>query len=212
VFVNDRPESILDVRCGIGAWLNAAISLGVTDICGIDGVPIPAQRLQFPALFLAIDISKPFRLNRRFDLVICLEVAEHLRPSCSEILIASLVEHGDTILFSAACPNQPGQHHVNCQWPEYWQKLFNLKGYTCSDSIRWQMWSDKRIEPWYRQNTFFAVRAPDTAGKEKRIISVVHPDMMPVMTGFSRHLPPGLARVAQQLRVLTRLSGKQQAS
>ena len=23
----------------------------------------------------------------------------------------------DKILFSAACPNQPGQGHVNCQWP-----------------------------------------------------------------------------------------------
>jgi hypothetical protein len=191
------------VGCGIGTWLVASLDAGVTDIYGIDGVQIALDKLLFPRhLFSVVDLNRPFRLGRRFDLVLCLEVAEHLSPTSAEALIDSLTVHGDTILFSAACPNQPGQNHFNCQWPSYWQKLFNLQGYACDDSIKWQMWPDARIEPWYRQNIFFAARSPGIAGKEQRIVSVVHPDMMPVMTGLSRHLPPALARAGRQLRSL----------
>ena len=87
----------------------------------------------------------------------------------------SLVRHTDVVLFSAACPGQFGQHHVNCQWPGYWQNLFNERGYACCDDIRWSIWSDERIEPWYRQNMFIARRDMALAGKEKRLESVIHP-------------------------------------
>src|SRR5437764_15267703 len=35
-----RPESLLDVGCGQGTWLRAALDLGIKDVCGLDGVPI----------------------------------------------------------------------------------------------------------------------------------------------------------------------------
>jgi hypothetical protein len=154
------------------------------------GIKIPIDELLFPAhLFQALDLTKSFQLNRRFELILCLEVAEHLSPNAADGLIDSLIAHGDTILFNAACPGQPGQHHINCRWPSYWQDLFNRRNYACDDSIRWQLESDTRIEPWCRQNIFVARHRPDIAGKEQRIISVVHPDMMPIMTGQSRYLP-----------------------
>jgi hypothetical protein len=43
--------------------------------------------------------------------------------------------------------------------------------------LRWKIWDDSRIEPWYRQNLFLARRAVDIAGLEPRIRSVVHPDI-----------------------------------
>jgi SAM-dependent methyltransferase len=195
------PKSILDVGCGLGTWLKGAIERGITDVYGVDGIKVAAGRLQFPeGQFAVADLCKPLRLNRLFDLVICLEVAEHLAPTCAEVIIKSLVSHGEIILFSAACPNQPGQHHVNCQWPTYWQNLFNLHGYVCDDSIRWRIWCDSRIEPWYRQNMFFAKYGPADAGNEARLLPVVHPEMMRVMTGLSKHFPPTLAKAARQIR------------
>jgi hypothetical protein len=106
-----------------------------------------------------------------------LEVAEHLEEIHADLLIEMLTDHADGVVFSAACPGQEGQHHVNCQWPVYWQRLFNEHGFTCRDELRWQIWDDTRVEPWYRQNIFTARRSPEQAGQEPRLRSVVHPDI-----------------------------------
>lgn len=175
------PGSLLDVGCGTGTWLRAALDLGIRDVMGVDGVDVDPQRFHAPkGVYQQLDFTKPFNLNRRFDVVLCLEVAEHLPESAAEPFIQSLVRHGNSILFSAACPNQPGQHHVNCQWPQYWQTLFNGQGYACDDALRWRIWRDARIEPWYRQNVFLVFKDA-AAGTEPRIEAVLHPDMWPYM-------------------------------
>ena len=178
-FPDAMPASLLDIGCGRGTWLRAATECGVTDIFGVDGVEIPREQLLFPPeRFICRDLARPLDLGRRFEAVFCLEVAEHLQPAASSTLIDTLTSHADTIVFSAACPWQPGQYHVNCQWPEYWQQLFNSRGFVCEDSLRWRVWSLQQIEPWYRQNVFLARRFPDRAGSERRIPPVVHPDLM----------------------------------
>lgn len=171
-----KPGSLLDVGCGTGTWLAAALEFGVKDIFGVDGVAIPPEQMRIPArLCKHVDLTKPLDLGRRFDCVLCLEVAEHLDASTAGILIASLARHSDLVIFSAACPGQPGQHHVNCQWPAYWQDLFNERGYACSEDARWNIWNDSRIESWYRQNLFIAQRDPGSAGNEPRLRPVIHP-------------------------------------
>jgi SAM-dependent methyltransferase len=179
IFVDKPPSSLLDVGCGIGTWLHAAAKAGVEDYLGVDGVELPADNLLFPAeYFRVFDLTSHWCLGRRFDWVMCLEVAEHLDAAHAGTLISSLTAHADNILFSAACPGQPGQHHVNCQWPEYWQHLFNLAGYACSDSIRGQLWEVGPINPWYRQNIFIARADPNHAGAEPRIRRLIHPEML----------------------------------
>ena len=64
-------------------------------------------------------------LERKFDLAISLEVAEHLKSSSSEDFVQSLTTLAPMILFSAAIPHQGGLHHINEQWLEYWGDLFN---------------------------------------------------------------------------------------
>jgi SAM-dependent methyltransferase len=180
------PTSILDIGCGEGTWLRAALRAGVRNVVGVDGVKIPPERLLFPASsFIVSDLTQPLDLGRRFDAVLCLEVAEHLPESMAAILISSLTRHSDRIVFSAAAPGQPGQHHINCRWPEYWQGLFNTRGYACDDAIRWCIWNDARIEPWYRQNMFVALRSK-SAGQEPRMPAVVHPAILPLIGACQR--------------------------
>ena len=195
LLANERPSSLLDVGCGNGTWLKAALDLGIADVCGVEGVKIPSDQLKVPAAMIQRkDLTIPWTLDRRFDVVICLEVAEHLAVDFAPVLIDALVKHSDRIYFSAACPGQIGQHHVNCQWPAYWQQLFNDRGYVCRDDARWRIWDLGTVEPWYRQNMFTARRAPAEAGKEARVPAVIHPKMMPSvrprMAGkaFSAHL------------------------
>jgi SAM-dependent methyltransferase len=172
----ERPQSFLDVGCGTGTWLRAALDEGVKDVAGIDGVRLSDELLVVPKQHVLVqDLTKGWNLNRKFDAVVCLEVAEHLDKSHARTLVAALVQHGDLIVFSAACPEQSGEHHVNCQWPAYWQKMFNDFGYVCDDAVRWRIWDDSRIEPWYRQNLFIARRDPNLAGKERRLPAVLHP-------------------------------------
>jgi hypothetical protein len=123
-------------------------------------------------------LTLPWAINRRYDCALCLEVAEHLDPQQAELLVENLTGHADAIFFSAACPDRIGQHHVNCQWPAYWQRLFNARGYTCDDWPRWLLWGEPIVEPWYRQNMFVAKKTTSASLTERTLLPVIHPDML----------------------------------
>ena len=147
-------RSVVDVGCGRGAWLSVFEGLGVKHVLGIDAPHVDPERLAIPrSRFMAHDLRKPLRHNERFDLVVCLEVAEHLPLSSAASLIQTLVDLGPVILFSAAIPGQGGLGHVNEQWPDYWAALFAQHGYRPIDCIRPRVWDDPRVEVWYAQNT-----------------------------------------------------------
>lgn len=170
-------RSIVDVGCGTGVWLQTARRLGVEHVLGLDGVRLPESRfLLEPACFRQQDFTQPWHLDRRYDLCLCLEVAEHLPAESAPALVRNLCAAADLVAFSAAIPHQSGQHHVNCRWPAYWQEHFNREGFACEDTLRPRIWDRADIEPWYRQNLFIARRAP-TAGKEPRLAALIHPDI-----------------------------------
>jgi 2-polyprenyl-3-methyl-5-hydroxy-6-metoxy-1,4-benzoquinol methylase len=91
VFQWTHPRSVVDVGCGIGTWLAAAIELGVSDVLGVDGSYVNPAQLEIPAAaFIAHDLEDRLALDRRFDLATCLEVAEHLPKTRSGSLIDDL--------------------------------------------------------------------------------------------------------------------------
>ena len=148
-----HPNSVIDVGCGMGAWLSVFKECGVDDIYGIDGDYVDRHMLEIPEQrFFASDLSKTIRLDRQFDLVVSLEVAEHLPNDCAETFVDSLTKLGPVILFSAAIPHQGGTHHVNEQWPEYWAEHFQAKGYVVIDCLRKKIWRNHEVDYYYAQN------------------------------------------------------------
>ena len=152
-------DSIVDIGCGKGAWLNQWYEKYTKDILGVDGDYVDTNTLLIPKEnFQAVDLRKRIDLGRTFSLVQCLEVAEHLDASFADILVENITHHGDVILFSAAQKGQGGEFHVNEQPINYWVEKFSHQGFICFDYIRPQVRHISMIEPWYRFNTVLFIR------------------------------------------------------
>ena len=150
-------NSVLDVGCGVGAWLAVWKSLNV-EVLGLDGSYIHLDQLLIDQNeFIPKDLNADFVLDKRFSLVQSLEVAEHLPPSSAPGFVASLCRHADMVLFSAATPGQGGENHINEQTYSYWRHQFQTQGFAMYDPVRPSLAGNLAIKPWYRYNTFLYV-------------------------------------------------------
>jgi 2-polyprenyl-3-methyl-5-hydroxy-6-metoxy-1,4-benzoquinol methylase len=167
------PKSVVDIGCGIGTFLHEFKRLGVSNVLGVDG-PWTNKELLFKHIqqdeFLEFDLEKDIKLPQRYDLVVSLEVAEHLKEESADLFIHNLVNSGDIILFSAAIPNQGGQNHINEQWLTYWEKIFAKYNYVLHDIIRPIFWDNKDVDYWYKQN--MVIMAPDNLIEIPQKVSV----------------------------------------
>jgi SAM-dependent methyltransferase len=165
-----RPRSAIDVGCGAGGWVRVLGEHGVETI-GVDGSWVP-QKMRSPG-FIEHDLEQPFRLDRRFDLAICLEVAQHLSPAAAERFVSDLVTLAPAVLFSSAIPLQGGFNQRNEQWPSHWARLFAVHNYHPHDVVRPHIWTDDRVEAWYVQNTLLYCRG--SAVSDPLFLDLVHP-------------------------------------
>jgi SAM-dependent methyltransferase len=158
LFAAWTPQSVIDIGCGTGPWLAACEEKGVQRLVGLDGDWVKPDMILSKAVeFRATNLQDGFAAER-FDLAISMEVAEHLPPESSEKFYGSLARLSDAILFSAAFSGQPGTNHINTRPHSFWAKKFLDDGYGLFDLFRPQFWSDERVFPWYRQNTFLYVK------------------------------------------------------
>ena len=161
-------RSVVDVGCGVAPWLRVALELGAERGLGIDGDYVDRGRLLVqPELFRHCDLENG-SLNevvpgQRFDLAICMEVAEHLSDARAAGFVRELGGLSDLVLFSAAIPEQGGTHHINEQWPGYWSSLFRHEGFVCFDLLRPRLWNEAGCEWWYLQNVLIFAKEGSTA-------------------------------------------------
>lgn len=174
-------KRVVDVGCGLAAWLKVFQEEGAERVLGIDGDYLNLNKVLIDKediLTTNLEELDEFPTEEQFDLAICLEVAEHLKPASAENLVAFLTSLADAVLFSAAIPFQGGLNHINEQWPDYWQALFAAQGFEFHDLIRPVIWNDSQIKWWYRQNIFLITRqgAFDLPAEEP-IRNLVHPEL-----------------------------------
>ncbi|MBG9450884.1 hypothetical protein ABE67_16570 [Cytobacillus firmus] len=183
-----NPSSVVDVGCGTGNWLSVFKDNGVEEILGIDGDYIDRSQLRISkSNFQPFNLENPVNVNKKFDLVISLEVAEHLPEKCANIFVQTLVNLGPIVLFSAAVPLQGGLNHINEQWPPYWIDRFKNHGYEVIDCIRYKIWDNQEIAGYYAQNTLLFVKQdilhnyPKLLEEQKNVNHFIHSIVHPAM-------------------------------
>jgi hypothetical protein len=183
-----HPRSVIDMGCGLGMWLSVWKEAGC-EVRGVDGEWVDRAQLAIPPeTLITHDLSTPYKPDRRYDLSMSVEAAEHLPAEAAEPLVQALTAAAPVVLFSASAPDQPGTNHVNCQWPSYWASLFAEQGYLVIDTLRYMIWEDVRVDWWYRQNIMvYAARDqigrwPELEAMQQRNgsppLSLVHPELL----------------------------------
>jgi cyclopropane fatty-acyl-phospholipid synthase-like methyltransferase len=132
-----KPKSWLDVGCGTGAVARTAMHNGI-EAYGVDQLVDEALRGWIAKTW---DLRLPLNLERTFDLVTCIEVAEHLEEEYEGVICDTLVRHvaeGGRLVFTAAKPGQGGYNHFNCQPQKYWRDRMESRGlkYSQADTLR----------------------------------------------------------------------------
>jgi hypothetical protein len=190
------PKSILDIGCGHGTWLYQAQKLGASTLHGIDGpwvsqADMLSNEIQFTPANMEVDVP----IDRKYDLSMSVEVAEHLSKSCAPRLVSSLCSASDVVLFGAAVICQGGENHINEQRQSYWVNRFLDQGYRHFDIFRPKIWGNRSVCPWYRQNTFLFVRQDREdlcerfiLAAQERIIDIIHPEMFENRVLYYRNL------------------------
>ena len=73
------PKSVVDFGCGTGSWLSVMGRNGVERLQGLDFGEVKETQLEIASSqFMALNLGEYVNLGERFDLALCLEVAEHV--------------------------------------------------------------------------------------------------------------------------------------
>jgi len=189
IFVETLPQlnSAVDFGCGVGTWVSTLKDYGANDVLGLEGPWLDEKLLQIePDEFRSANFEEVVSLDKKYDLAMTLEVAEHLSPEAASTFVKSLVSASDFILFSAEIPLQGGVRHLNEQWPDYWAGLFREQGYVVVDCVRQKIWNETSIPVWYRQNILMFVKEDQVSRlkmdrsdpvNHSMALSVVHPEL-----------------------------------
>lgn len=155
------PRSVLDLGCGSGLYPLLYRHCGVQDVLGVDGLERDATVLDASS-YRSADLQKPFDAGRVFDLVVCLEVVEHLHPEATDVILGSIARHaGDdgSILFSMAEPGQPGNGHINCRRMSEVLDLWAARGWFPDVAQTLGLRAIASMS-WFRRNTLILRRGP----------------------------------------------------
>lgn len=137
-----RVRSMIDVGCGPGGMIYYALRKGIKAV-GVDGDPNVAR--DCPIIIEHDYTKKPLYVGE-FDLGWAVEFLEHVEeqfiPNYMETFRAC--RH---VFVTAAVPGQPGHHHVNCQWGDYWIARFQEAGF---------VWDEETTEGVRRHSTMWS--------------------------------------------------------
>lgn len=123
-------RTVLDIGCANGFLLEEFLKSG-KDVVGVelskDAVAVLPIALRERVLIRdALTLGKLMEA----DLVCCVEVAEHVPPESSILLVDTICANAsEWVYFTAASPCQDGHGHINCRQQFFWLNEFRKRGF-----------------------------------------------------------------------------------
>jgi SAM-dependent methyltransferase len=146
------PARVLDAGCAIGLLVETLRERGVS----AEGFDISDYAIE-----QAHESVRPWvrigsvtaELEGRYDLIVCIEVLEHVPSAEADAAIANFCRHTDDILFSSSPSDYGEATHVNVRAPEAWAEAFARHGFLrdvefdASFIVPWAVRFRRRAEP-----------------------------------------------------------------
>jgi hypothetical protein len=123
-----QPETVLDAGCAWG-FLVEALRQREVEAYGIDISDYAIQNVhpEIQPYCWVGSVAEPF--PQKYDLIVCIEVLEHLSQAQAEGAVINFCRHSEDILFSSTPFDYKEATHFNVQPPEYWAELFARQGF-----------------------------------------------------------------------------------
>lgn len=123
-----QPRRVLDAGCAMGLLVEALRARGI-DAHGVDLSSYAIANVYEPVRPYCSQASITEEFSGHYDLIVSIEVLEHMPPREGEAAIANCCRHTDDVLFSSTPSDFREPTHVNVQPPEYWAELFARHGF-----------------------------------------------------------------------------------
>lgn len=121
------PKTVLDAGCAYGYLVKELRDLGV-EAYGFDisefAISQADESIRPYVAAHSVTEKLPDNFPDKFDLVITIEVLEHILPLDGEKAIKNLCSYSDTVIFTSTPSDLNNRTHVNVQQQEYWAKIF----------------------------------------------------------------------------------------
>jgi hypothetical protein len=123
-----QPKTVLDAGCALGFLVEGLRKHGV-EAYGIDISDYAIENVHpnIQPYCTQGSIIDPF--PQKYDLIVTIEVLEHMPKEQAEVAVANLCQHSDDILFSSSPFDYKEPTHFNVQPPEYWVDVFARHGF-----------------------------------------------------------------------------------
>jgi GT2 family glycosyltransferase len=123
-----QPQSVMDVGCAMGFLVEALRERNV-EAFGIDISEFAIGEIgpEIKPFCWVASVLDPF--PRDYDLMVCIEVLEHLKPEEADRAVSNLCKYSTQVLFSSTPSDFKEATHFNVQPPHYWSEHFARHGF-----------------------------------------------------------------------------------
>ena len=133
---NKEFHSVLEIGTG-GGEITTQFHQNSLDYIAIEGTLAGVEKLKSvgidPNNIIKANIKFFNGVDRKFDITMCTEVAEHIEPWFASKVVENCVRSTDVVWFSAAPGNEPAHyHHINEVPMQAWDNIFAHFGFNYS--------------------------------------------------------------------------------